>query len=296
MAPSYDFETLAVTRSAECPNVLEVALNRPDKLNALNSTFWREITKCMRRATEDAEVFSVIIHGGECRIFCCGLDLNSEMGGGGASTESEGAAKGDAPKPKRHPLDVSRRALRMDQGIVDAQDAITSIERCTKPVIVALHSGVVGGGIDLACACDIRYCTEDAFFTIAEVNIGIAADVGTLQRLPKIVGNDSVVRELALTGRRMGAAEAKSLGLVGAIHADKASCLAAARATAREIASKSPVAVIGTKASLNFSRDHTVQEGLDHVRLWNSLHLQSEDVGAAVRATLTKKKAAFSRL
>lgn len=294
MPVTYEFETFLVQRNRDANTVLEVALNRPEKLNAMNSVFWSEIKRCMERVSEDPDVRCVLIHGGKCRLFSAGLDLNSEMGGGATSAEPTSAEAGT--KLKRPPLDASRKGLRMNRGMLHAQDGISSIERCTKPVVVALHNGVIGGGIDLACACDIRYCSEDAYFRVAEVNVGIVADVGTLQRLPKIVGNDSIVRELALTGRRMSAAEAKALGLVGAILPDRESCLEQARTTAQEIASKSPVAVIGIKACLNYSRDHTVQEGLDHVRLWNSLHLQAEDVGVAVRATLSKKHATFSRL
>ncbi|CAE8615404.1 unnamed protein product, partial [Polarella glacialis] len=120
--------------------------------------------------------------------------------------------------------------------------------------------------------------------------------VGTLQRLPKIVGNDSIVRELALTGRRLLAQEAKELGLVGKVLPSQAACLAEARKVAVEIASKSPVAVLGTKVSLNYSRDHSVQEGLDHIRQWNSLHLMSEDVMTAVKAYLTKSTPKYSKL
>jgi delta(3,5)-delta(2,4)-dienoyl-CoA isomerase len=278
---NYDFETLAVVFNVEEPTLLEVAINRPAQLNAMNNQFWADMTACMEKASADADVHCILLHGGSCRIFTAGLDLKA-FGGS------------DDKDIKSH--DVSRRALRSDFWIAKAQAGITSIERCNKPVVVALHNGVIGGGVDLACACDIRYCSEDTFFSIAEVNIGITADVGTLQRLPKIVGNDSVVRELALTGRRMMSAEAKSLGLVGAIFPDQEQCLTEARKVAKVIASKSPIAVIGTKASLNYSRDHTVQEGLDHVRLWNTLHLQSQDVKVAVKATLTKSKATFSRL
>eukprot|EP00435_Cladocopium_sp_Y103_P032315 s1734_g8.t1 len=114
------------------------------------------------------------------------------------------------------------------------EEGITALERCRKPVIGAFHSGVIGAGVDLASACDIRYCSEDAWFQIAEVNVGLAADVGTLQRLPKIVGNDSVVRELAFTGRKMASAEAKELGLVGKIFATREDCLAAARKLAQD--------------------------------------------------------------
>lgn len=290
---TYNFETLAVQHNSEEPLVLEVALNRPEKLNTLNDRFWLDMKHCMEIASSDPDVHCVLIHGGACRLFSAGLDLNGGIGGG-HTKESVGA--GEQKQLKRAKPDVSRVALRMEPGIIQAQDGISSIERCRKPVVVALHNGVIGGGIDIACACDIRYCTEDTYFVIAEVNIGIAADVGTLQRLPKIVGNDSIVRELALTGRKFLATEAQTLGLIGTIFPDRERCLAGARATAKQIATKSPVGVIGTKASLNYSRDHTVQEGLEHVRLWNSLHLQSEDVKTAVFATLKKTKALYSRL
>jgi len=276
----YEFETLAVQRLADSA-VLEVAINRPERLNAMSSTFFADLKRCLEKASADPEVRCVIIHGGTCRLFSSGLDLNSEM-------------NSNTPKAK---LEPSRKALKSLPGIGFVQDSISSLEKCQKPVIVAMHNAVVGGGIDLACAGDIRYCTEDTYFIIAEVNIGIAADLGTLQRLPKVVGNDSVVRELALTGRKMTASEALSLGLVGKILPNQEACLAEARLVARNIASKSPVAVVGTKASLTYSRDHTVQEGLDHVKLWNSFHMQSEDVAIATRATLTKdKNPQFSKL
>jgi len=288
MAQTYQFETLEVQRNAEDPRVLEVALNRPEKLNAMNNQLFMELKQCLSTASTDPDVHCVLLHGGRARMFTCGLDLQSELAGGDGGGLLGGAEGGK--------LDVSRRALRMEKGISEYQAAISSLEGCCKPVVVALHSGVIGGGIDLACAADIRYCTEDTFFCIAEVNIGICADIGTLQRLPKIVGNDSTVRELALTGRKMKSAEAKNLGLVGEVFPDLAACVAASRKVCLEIASKSPIGVIGTKASLNYSRDHTVQEGLDHVRLWNVLHLQSEDVKRAVTATLSKKTPTFSRL
>jgi len=289
MAPqttsTYSFETLAVERNSEEPKLLEVSLNRPDKLNAMNHQFWLDMRACMETASHDPDVHCVLIHGGKSRLFTAGLDLASELGGGdGGNLRPEGK------------MDVSRKAFRMEKGISEAQAGISAIELCSKPVICALHNGVIGGGIDLASACDIRYCAADCFFCIAEVNVGLAADVGTLQRLPKIVGNISMVRELALTGRRFTVQEADKFGMIGKIFPDKEACLAGARKTGIEIARKSPVAVIGTKASLNYSRDHTVQEGLDHIKLWNTLHLQSEDLPVAVKATLAKKPAQFSKL
>lgn len=277
---SWEFEALAVKRDPES-GILEVALNRPKALNAFNRAMWVDLRRCMEMASDDPETRCVFLHGGESRLFTAGLDLKSELGG---------FPTGDAT------LDVSRKAFRMEQVIKRCQDGISSLERCRKPVVVALHSGIVGAGVDLISACDIRYCTEDAWFSIAEVNVGLAADVGTLQRLPKIVGNDSVVRELALTGRRMGAAEAKELGLVGKVLPTQEACLAEARKVALEIASKSPVAVVGTKVSLNYSRDHTVQEGLDHILQWNSIHLMSEDLMKAAQATIMKTKPQFSKL
>lgn len=278
---AWDFETLAVHRDATT-GVMEVVLNRPKELNAFNPAMWIDLRKCFEAASSDPDTRCIVIHGGASRVFTAGLDLKAEL--------TQGAFAQGAN------VDLSRKALRMEPTIQRCQEGISSIERCRKPVVAAFHSGVIGAGVDLASACDIRYCSEDTYFTIAEVNVGLAADVGTLQRLPKIVGNDSVVRELAFTGRKMLAAEAKELGLVGRIFTTREECLDAARKLAQEIASKSPVAVVGTKVSLNYSRDHSVQEGLDHIKQWNSLHLLSEDVMKAAQATMMKTKPEFSKL
>mmetsp|Transcript_96598 Transcript_96598/g.171761 ORF Transcript_96598/g.171761 Transcript_96598/m.171761 type:complete len:284 (+) Transcript_96598:48-899(+) len=276
------FETLLVQNAG---GVLEVAINRPEQLNAFNHAFWVDLKRCMEYASDDPEVRCVIVHGGSCRLFTAGLDLKSELM---SSSGLLGVTTTDR--------DVSRKALKMDSSIRLPQEAISSLEHCVKPVIAAMHSGVVGGGVDLVSACDIRYCTEDTWLSIAEVDVGLTADIGTLQRLPKIVGNDSVVRELALTGRKLLAKEAKELGLVGKILPSKDACLEEARQVAKQIASKSPVAVLGTKVSLNFSRDHSVQEGLDHIRQWNSVHLMSDDVKTAATAMMSKSKPTFSKL
>lgn len=287
MGSPYTFETLAVDRDSESPKVLVVALNRPTKLNSMNYRFWVEMKQCMDAASTDPDVHCVVVHGGTSRVFTAGLDLEAEMSGNGVL---------DAVFSDADIGDVSRRGLRMDAGINVAQNGISCIENCRKPVVVALHNAVIGGGVDLATAADIRYCSQDTFFSIAEVNVGLAADVGTLQRLPKIVGNDSVVRELALTGRKLSADEALALGLVGKILPDRQTCLKEALDVARLIASKSPVAVIGTKVSLNYSRDHSTQDGLDHIRSWNTLHLQSSDLKTAIQAQQKKQKPDYSRL
>lgn len=288
-ADKYSFETLAVRPDVEDSRVLEVALNRPEKLNAMNGTFFREIKECLDAASSDASIHCVVIHGGSCRIFTAGLDLASAFGSAASKNPQE-----PAPRPAVH--DPSRRALKLSESIGPAQEGISALERCIKPVIVAAHNAVIGGGVDLMCAADVRYCSEDATFSIMEVKVGLAADVGTLQRLPKIVGNDSAVRELALTGRKLSSSDAKELGLVSKILPNQEKCIAEALKLAREIAALSPTAIVGTKASLNFSRDHTIQQGLDHIRLWNSVHLQSEDVRVAVKAQMTKSKPTYSKL
>lgn len=278
----YQFKTLAVQHSAGQPKVLEVALNRPDRLNALDENMFMDLTRCFDIADTDADVHCVVLHGGSCRLFCAGIDLLSS-----------GVGKGGTGEQK---LDASRIALRSNSKIIKAQEAVSCIERCRKPVVVALHGAIIGGGIDIASACDVRFCSEDAYFKIAEVNIGIAADLGTLQQLPKIVHNDSMVREFALTGGSFSAADAKKLGFVSSVCRDRQECLERARDVASQIASKSPIAVMGAKVSLNYSRDHTLQEGLDHIKMWNTLHVQSEDLPRSVQAVMTKGQATYSRL
>merc|ERR1711879_418491 len=159
-----------------------------------------------------------------------------------------------------------------------------------KPTIAAVHGACVGAGVDLITAVDVRLCSQDAVFSIREAQIGICADVGTLARLPKVVGNDSLVRELALTARDFPAEEAKSCGLVSRVLPSQEETLEEAKRIASMIASNSPVAVVGTKKNLNFARDHTVNESLDYVLTWNSAMIQTEDVAKAVGAAMQKKK------
>merc|ERR1711894_536385 len=186
--------------------------------------------------------------------------------------------------------------LSLKHFIMKYQESFNILETCTKPVIAAVHSGCVGGGIDMITACDIRYCTSDAWFQVKEVDIGLAADVGTLQRLPKVVGNDSLARELCYTARKMAAEEAFRFGLVSRIFNSKEDMVKGAVQLAVDIAAKSPVAVQGSKANLIYSRDHTVAEGLDYVATWNMAMLQSEDLPKAAIASMQKEKPTFSKL
>lgn len=271
----YKFETLQVSRPREY--VVQVQLNRPDKRNAINKKMYTELRECFTKLADDADCRAIVLSGAG-KIFCAGIDVMD------LSTGISGSE------------DVARRAFQIRKYVQGLQDSHTAMEKGLKPVIAAIHGHCVGGGIDMVTACDIRYCTQDASFSIKEVDVGLAADLGTLQRLPKVVGNDSLVRELCYTSRPMLSDEAKQSGLVSRVFADQESLLAGALEVAKNIASKSPVAVQGTKINLNYSRDHSVEDGLDYVLTWNTAMLQGEDLIKAATAAMQKEKPTFSKL
>ncbi|KAI9288766.1 ClpP/crotonase-like domain-containing protein [Umbelopsis sp. AD052] len=253
-------------------NVLHVQLNRPKKLNAFNPT---EIFQVIR---EDRNIRAVVVSGSG-RMFTAGLDLSEN----GLVIMDSG-------------MDLARAAFHRRRHIEDFQAAFTAIEQCDKPVIAAVHNGCFGAGVDMITACDIRYATKDSFFCVKEVDVGLAADVGTLQRLPKVIGNNSLVRELCFTGRNMYAEEALQCGLINKVLGSQEEVVAEAIKTAKLIASKSPVAVVGTKNLLNYSRDHSVAEGLEYTVTWNAAMLSTEDIPRSVEAFVTKKPAVYSKL
>uniref|UniRef100_A0A8D8SL37 Delta(3,5)-Delta(2,4)-dienoyl-CoA isomerase, mitochondrial n=1 Tax=Cacopsylla melanoneura TaxID=428564 RepID=A0A8D8SL37_9HEMI len=240
------------------PFVFHVELNRPDKLNAMNHTMWLEIRECFDSLAENDECRAVVLSAAG-KLFTAGLDLSGMMTLGQEIAEQE---------------DVARKSKVLRKLITTYQNSISSLEKifftcllfqCPKPVIAAVHGACVGGGLNLISAADIRYATNDAWFTLKEVDIGLTADVGALQRLPRIIGSQSLVNEFAFTARKIESSEAKECGLVSKLYDDKESLVSGAIELAALIASKSPVAVQGTKRSIVFSRDHTVQEGLDQL-------------------------------
>ncbi|CAG8618935.1 13161_t:CDS:10 [Acaulospora morrowiae] len=272
----YNFQTLKITLPTEF--VIHVELNRPQKLNAFNQTLWKELGECFARIGADPAIRAVVISGAG-KLFTAGIDF----------AYLEGVVKVNED-------DIARKLVHVRRWLKLCQDSISIIETCDKPVIAAIHNGCIGAGINLVTACDIRYCSQDAYFSVKEVDIGLAADVGVLQRLPKIVGNDSLVRELCLTGRNCFATEAFNFGLVNKVLQTKEEALAEAIKTAEIIASKSPVATLGTKHLLNYSRDHSVREGLEYTLAWNGAMLNSEDVIKAYSAAKKKVKPTFSKL
>jgi len=271
-----DYTTIRVERREQ---IAEVVLCRPEKLNAMSRAFFFEIQRAFEEIDRDAEIRAAVIWA-DGRMFTAGLDLKEAvagvLGGGDGGARSEGA-----------------RNLGLYREIRTLQDCFTAIERCRKPVIAAVHDKCIGGGLDLITACDVRLCSADASFSIYETRIAIVADVGTLQRITPIVGK-GMAREMAYTGKFIPAERALACGLVNEVYPDKESLLAGARAMAAEIAANSPLAVQGAKAVLNYSEQHTTEEGLEYVAQWNSSFLKTNDLGEAMRAFLEKRPPRFT--
>jgi len=252
-----------------------VTLNRPEKLNAMNRVMYKEIKETFESLDKNLDIRCIVVTGNE-KAFCAGMDLQDFC-----SYRVQDAARG---------------AFIAQDDIQSLQDCITVIETCKKPVIAAVSGFCLGAGVDLMTACCIRLCTKSTLVSIKEIDLGITADLGVLQRLPKIVGNGSWIKEIIYTGRNVKAEECLRRGLVSTVYDKYEGMLQAALTLAEEIATKSPVAVLGSKKNLNFSRDHSVKEALDFVVQWNSWALQSSDVEKAVKGFLTKEKVRFPKL
>ncbi|MBB3046675.1 enoyl-CoA hydratase [Litorivivens lipolytica] len=265
------FETLAVTVEN---HIAHVQLNRPEKANAMNLPMWGELQTCFEALSDEPDV-RVIVLSGAGKNFCAGIDLDMFA-----------SIAGDA---KQEP---ARAAEQLRQTILRLQGNLTAIEKCRKPVLAAIHGNCVGGGIDMVSCCDMRYCADDAVFSIKEIDIGMTADVGTLQRLPHIIPQ-GVVRELAYTGRDVEAGEAYEIGLVNQVYESREALLEGVMAIAADIASKSPLAIRGTKEMLVYTRDHSVADGLNYIATWNASMLSQADVMAALTARMEKKVAKF---
>lgn len=256
-------------------NIAHVSINRPEKANAFNETTWKELKLLFEQLDKDPEV-RVAILSGEGKLFCAGIDFQMLM----------------SVKNVENIECAGRRSEQILHFIHELQDAINAIEKCTKPVLAAIHNGCIGGGVDIIAACDLRYCSEDAYFTIKEIDMGMVADLGTLQRLPKFV-KPAAVAEMAFTSRKVGATEAKDIGLVNNYFTDKEALLAEVEQVAQTIAAKSPLSIRGTKEILKHTRDHSVADGLHHMAVWNSAMLLSDDLTAAFTAALSKQAPKF---
>ncbi|KAG7095275.1 hypothetical protein E1B28_006048 [Marasmius oreades] len=266
------------------PHVLHVQLSR-NPVNAFSTRYWRAYGKLFERITQEApDVRAVVLSSALDKVFTAGLDLH----------DPEGIARPEDPNDDSDP---ARKAIANLSFIKEFQSAINCVERAPFPVIAAIHGIALGLGLDMTSCCDVRYAAEDASFSIKEVDIGIAADIGSLSYLPKVVGNNSLAREYAYTGQRFSASDAERMGYVSrVIPGSREQVVSAALELAKTIASKSPLAIAGTKRLITHSRDHTVEQNLDYTAVWSSAMLQTEDTKEALAATLGKRTPKFKTL
>jgi enoyl-CoA hydratase len=263
--------------------VATVWLDRPEARNAMGQDLWRDLPIAMQAVGEDSGVRAVVV-AAKGPHFSVGLDLKAM---GGQLTEGSGAGEGGSPPS------TAVRAGRARADILRFQAAITAVAQCPKPVIAAVHGYCIGGGVDLIAACDIRLASADAIFSVREAKVAIVADLGSLQRLPSIIGAGHVA-ELAFTGKDIDAERARGIGLVNDVAPDAEGLMKAAYELADEIAGNSPIAVQGTKAVLAANEGRTVAEGLDYVATWNAGMLASDDLVEAMTAFLERRPPKFT--
>ena len=256
-----------------------LVLNKGEDLNKMTMNFWYELPRILDEIDRDASL-RVLILSSTGKHFCAGMDL-----------KNFGTLGSDSEKKTNVP-DKARIGENLYRVAKDLQEMLSKLEKLRIPVLAGIQGGCIGGGLDLVTAADMRFASKDAFFCIQEVNIGMAADIGTLQRLPKVIP-EGKVRELAYTGRRMPAEEALEAGLVNKVYESHEEMVSGLKEMAAVIASKSPLAVYGTKAILNFSRDHTIAEGLEYNALWSGAMLPQEDMAEAMMSNMEKRDPEF---
>lgn len=259
-------------------HIAHVKLNRPEALNSMNVDFWKELPVAIREIDASSEA-RVIVLSSTGKHFSAGMDLAV------FTTSNSIPMQGDP----------SRMAENLRRAVLELQDAFNCLEDIRIPVLAAVHGGCIGGAVDMISACDSRYCTEDTFFTIKETQLGMTADLGTLQRLPHLIPQ-GLVRELAYTGRNMDAKEAKEAGLVNKVFATHEDMLAAVMDVAKMIAAQSPVAVAGCKEMINYSRDHSVADSLKYMATWQSGMFRPQDMMKCFAAKAQKKAPEFDPL
>jgi enoyl-CoA hydratase len=251
-------------------HIAHLVLNRPEAMNTMNPTFWRELDEVLTHIQRDGSARALVVSS-TGKHFSAGMSLDT----------FSNAIQMDDKSPEG-------RAAIFD-SLNDLQATFTKLESLRIPVIVAIQGGCIGGAVDMVTACCIRYATKDTFFCIQEINIGMVADVGTLQRLPKLMP-EAVVKELAYTGRRLKADKALQYGLVNEVFETNDEMLAAAMQCAKEIASKPPIAIWGTKQAIHYTRDHSVEDSLKQMgwlqgAIWSNAHVREAIVAAKEKRT-----------
>ncbi|EFO21430.1 enoyl-CoA hydratase/isomerase [Loa loa] len=271
-------EFIEITQYSQ--HVFNVKLNQPETRNAFTLPFWRELQNVFNNLATNSKCRAIVLSAAG-KSFCSGMNLKTEFDQLSAIIRSD-------------TLDISRKSLKIRELIAICQDSFTSLEKCPKPIIAAIHGHCIGAGISLVAAADIRYAANNTIFSIKEVDIGLAADVGILNRVNKLVGNDSLTREFAYTARDFHSSEALKYGFISRQFDSTEECLSAALSLADNIAMKSPIAVQGTKLALNYSRDHPIDDSIQFIRTWNQSQLQSEDLFQTSAAAFTNEKPKFS--
>ena len=259
--------------------VAHLRLSRGEAYNTMIPSFWRELPQIVNDLSDSGEARAIVISS-TGRHFCAGMDL-SVFGGG--SIEGTGSTE------------AGRKHSQLRMQALHLQETFTCLERARMPVLAAVQGGCIGGGIDMITACDMRYASADAFFCVQEINIGMTADVGTLQRLPKIIP-EGIARQLAYTGERMSADRAREVGLVNEVFETHDDLVDGVLEIAAEIASKSPLAIWGTKEMINFTRDHSVADSLNYIATWQAGMFQPKDMAETFRAKMDKDDPQFDDL
>jgi enoyl-CoA hydratase len=260
-------------------NIAHIVLNRPQAFNAMPRAFWNELPVIVNDINDNAKA-RVIVLSSTGKHFTAGMDIS-------VFTDGEGVSAGDG--------DQHTRAEAFRQFVLTLQGSFSCLDNVRMPVIAAIQGGCIGAGVDMTSACDIRYATEDAFFQIAEINIGMTADVGTFPRLCKLIP-EGWVRELAYTGRRLPAQRAKEIGLVNDVFPTQDAMLAHVMELAAEIATNAPVAVAGSKRMINYARDHSIADGLDYIATWQAGMFAPPHMMEAFAAKAQKREPAFPDL
>ena len=260
-------------------SIAHIRFNRPEKRNSMNEDFWTMFPKEVEELDDSGEIRALIVSSTGPH-FSAGIDLSM--------------FKGDIVESETD-NEIGRSRGYFLQQLKFLQNAVSCLEAARFPVVTAVQGGCIGGGIDLITAADIRICTKDAFFLIEEINVGLAADIGTIQRLPKIIPA-GIAREWTMLGEKVSADRAKEVGLVSSLHDNHEEMMKNAFEIAEKLASKTPLAMWVTKETLNYSRDHTVKESLENVALWNAATLHKEDVMSTMMSKMQKKKPEYRNL
>ncbi len=260
--------------------VAHIQFKRPDKFNSMIPEFWTEMPAIVNEISDNASA-RVIVLSSTGKHFCSGMDLSVFTGGGVGS------------KPDARTVAHTKESFR--HQVKHLQETISCLDQARVPVLVAIQGGCIGGAVDLTSAADCRYATKDAFFCIQEINIGMTADVGTFPRLCHLIP-EGMVRELAYTGRRLYADRAKEIGLVNEVYDSHEELITAVLETAKEIASKSPLAVTGSKVMMNYARDHSIEDALDYIAIWQTGMFEPLEMQEAFSSKAEKREAEYPDL